>query len=450
MNIYNKDLTHTTPMIHNFTNDIRFQGIKPFEPRVPLAIPTMHDGAEMVYIKEAYDTGWMTTVGKSIDVIEELVSDYMGGMKTVALINGTSALHLAVKLAAERLYGSSSGVSTPAGKGAGGALYGKRVFCTDMTFDASVNPIVYEGGEPVFIDSEDETWNMDPEALRKAFELHPDVRIVMFVHIYGVPGKIQEIKRVCEEHGALLIEDAAEALGATIDGKPCGSFGDYAAISFNGNKIITGSSGGMLLTHDDYSAEKARKWSTQSRENAPWYEHEEIGYNYRISNLIASVIRGQWPFLDSNIALKKAIYERYQEGLQNLPLKVHGGGNYWLSCALIDADAMEPFAMADRHAAYQPESGKSCPTELLEAMKAFNAEGRPIWKPMHLQPLYRGNEYVTKQGRMRGNSNAYIVREQHPEVTSDIFQRGLCLPSDVQMTPEQQDIVMNIIRRCFR
>ncbi|MBQ9512512.1 MAG: DegT/DnrJ/EryC1/StrS family aminotransferase [Lachnospiraceae bacterium] len=436
--------------MHDFKSDSRFAGITPLASRAHLASPTMHDGAELKYMQAAYESGWMTTVGENIDAIEKTVAEYMNVKRAVALVNGTAAIHLAVKLAALKLYNTSTGVNTPQGLGAGGALLGKRVFCTDMTFDASVNPVVYEGAEPVFIDSERETWNMDPEALEKAFALYPDVKIVVFVHLYGVPGRIREIKKICEAHGALLIEDAAESLGTMADGVPAGSFGDYGIISFNGNKIITGSAGGMLLTHDDESADRAKKWSTQSREDAPWYEHEELGYNYRISNVVAGVIRGQWDFLAEHIARKKEIFERYKEGLKDLPLTVFGGGNYWLSCALIDADAMEEHVRGDRAAVYQIEENKSCPTELLEAMNAFNAEGRPIWKPMHLQPLYRNHEFITTHGAVRGGSNAYIASEQHNGVTTDIFARGLCLPSDIKMSKEQQDVVIEVMRRCFQ
>ena len=437
----------------------RFEGLVRLKKRALLSSATPHSEEELVYIRECYDTGWITTLGKNIDAIEKDVSDYMGseGKKkyAVALTNGTAAIHLAVKLAAEKLYGSSTGISTPLGKGAGGALYGKRVFVTDMTFDASVNPVLYEGGEPVFIDSEYETWNMDPKALETAFEVYPDVKLVIFVHLYGVPGKIEECKRICERHGAILIEDAAESLGAVVTASddtaiPTGAVGDYGVISFNGNKILTGSSGGMLICPDEYSYEKAKKLSTQAREAAPWYEHEELGYNYRISNIIAGVIRGQWPHLNEHIAGKKQVYERYCEGFKDLPATVHGGGNYWLSCLLIDREAMEPFARADRKAVYNSEAGKSCPSELLDALDAFNAEGRPIWKPLHLQPMYRGNEFITVNGRSRGNSDAYIRHEEIREITTDIFERGVCLPSDNKMTDEQERIVIEIVKRCFQ
>ncbi len=472
--------------MHDFNTDPRFSGIKRLEKRALLASATPHEEEELAYIKDCYTKGWITTVGENIDVIERDIAEYMSAVHTdggtagcgcagrsavggsaesdringserkhvVALTNGTAAIHLAVKLAAEKLYGSSTGISTPAGKGAGGALFGKRVFVTDMTFDASVNPVLYEGGEPVFIDSEYETWNMDPVALERAFEIYPDVKLVVFVHLYGVPGKIEECKKICEKHGAILIEDAAESLGAYVDLSdgsrvPCGSIGDYGALSANGNKILTGSSGGMLVCPDRYSYEKAKKWSTQSREAAPWYEHEELGYNYRISNIIAGIIRGQWPHLEEHIAGKKRVFDHYLDGLKNLPASVHGGGNYWLSTMLIDREAMEPFVRADRKALYEIVGGKSCPSEILDALNAFNAEGRPIWKPLHLQPMYRGNEFITAKGRTRGNSDAYIQHADAGEVTTDIFERGLCLPSDNKMTAEVQEVVNEVIRRCF-
>lgn len=445
--------------MRDFLRDERFKGIEKIEPkRALLSSATPHKKEEIKYIEECYEKGWITTSGDNINAIEADIAEYMSTERSrkyaVALTNGTAALHLAVKLAAEKIYGSSTGISTPSGKGVGGSLYGRRVFVTDMTFDASVNPVLYEGGEPIFIDSEYETWNMDPVALEKAFEIYPDVKLVIFVHLYGVLGKIEECKRICEKHGALLIEDAAESLGADVvlsDGSiaPSGSIGDYAGISMNGNKILTGSSGGALLCPDKYSYDKAKKWSTQAREAAPWYEHEELGYNYRISNIIAGVIRGQWPHLNEHIAGKKRVFEHYKEGLADLPVEIHGGGNYWLSSLLIKKDAMESFARADRESVYEPIVGKSCPSEILEALNTFGAVGRPIWKPMHLQPMYRGNEFITVNGRTRGNSDAYIEHSESPEVTTDIFVRGLCLPSDNKMTEETQGVVIDIIHRCF-
>lgn len=432
--------------MHDFINDPRFKNMKVLDDRVFLSSPTMHK-VEMNYIKEAYDSGWMTTIGENIDKIETLVSEYVGIPYAVALTCGTAALHLAVKLAAERIYNSSTGISTPSGLGLGGSLYGKRVFCSDLTFSATVNPVVYEGGEPVFIDSEYDTWNMDPEALERAFELYPDVRIVILVHLYGTPGKAERIRNICKSHGALLIEDAAESLGATFNGRQTGSFGDFGVISFNGNKIITGSSGGMLLVNDAYSAQKARKWSTQSREAAPWYQHEELGYNYRISNVIAGVIRGQWEFIREHIDAKKKIYERYKEGLSDLPIHMNPMDartvpNYWLSCLLIDSDAMCETERSDCAGIYKTASGKSCPTEILEALNTFNVEGRPVWKPMHLQNFYRKNGFVTVSREGISDSGSFSV-------SGDVFNRGVCLPSDNKMSIDQQNMVIDMIHRCF-
>ncbi len=297
---------------HNATGRLIDMDFKPFEKKVYLASPTMH-GEELKYMTEAYDTNWMSTIGTNIHEVERLAAENAGVKYAVALSSCTAALHLCMKLAGEKLYGRPA-----IGHG---ALEGKRVFCSDMTFSATLNPVVYEGGIPVFIDTEEESWNMDPVSLEKAFEMYPDVKLVVSAELYGFTGRIDLIKQICEKHGALLVEDAAEAKGATLHGKPCGSFGDYAAISYNGNKIITGSSGGCLLTNDIEVANRARKWSTQARENAKWYQHEEVGYNYRMSNVIAGVIRGQYPHLKEHIAQKKAIYERYRDGLKDLPKK---------------------------------------------------------------------------------------------------------------------------------
>ena len=405
----------------------------------------MH-GEELEYIKKAYETNWMSTVGENIDEVERQIAKKVGCNYAVALSCGTAALHLAVKLAGERLYGMP--------KPGKGTLQGHKVFCADMTFDATVNPIAYENGQAVFIDAEYDTWNMDPAALEKAFEIYPDVRLVVLVHLYGTPAKIDEIKAVCEKHNALIIEDAAESLGATYKGQQTGIFGDYNAISFNGNKIITGSSGGMFLTDSKADAEKVRKWSTQSRENAPWYQHEEIGYNYRMSNVIAGVVRGQIPHLAEHIAQKKAIYERYKKGFQDLPVQMNpyspeSEPNFWLSCLLIDPQAMCKQVRGDSDAAYVKEPGKTCPTEILETLAKYNAEGRPIWKPMHLQPIYRMNPFITANGNGRAKSNAYIAGEKPLDVGADIFSRGLCLPSDNKMTEDEQDKVIEIVKSCF-
>ena len=418
--------------------------IKPFDNKVYLASPTMH-GEELKYMTEAYNTNWMSTVGKNIDEVERIAAEKAGVKFAVGLCNCTSALHLCVKFAGERLYGKPA-ISH-------GALEGKRVFCSDMTFDATLNPVVYEGGIPVFIDTEEESWNMDPVALEKAFELYPDVKLVVCAELYGFPGRIDLIRDICHMHGALLIEDAAEAMGAYLNGQPCGSFGDYAAVSYNGNKIITGSSGGCLLTNDLEVANKARKWSTQARENAPWYEHEEVGYNYRMSNVIAGVIRGQYPYLEEHIAQKKAIYEHYEKGLKGLPVQMNpiADGtvpNYWLSALIIDKDAMCRQVRDDSKALYVAEHGKSCPTEILEAIASINAEGRPIWKPMHMQPMYRMNPFVTREGNGRARTNAYIAGGVF-DIGADIFDRGCCLPSDNKMTKEQQDRIIEVIRACL-
>lgn len=322
-----------------------------------------------------------------------------------------------------------------------------------MTFDATINPVIYEGGIPVFIETDEKTWNMDPVALEKAFEIYPEVKLVVIAHLYGFPGDISAIKAICEKHNALLIEDAAESMGATIDGRQTGSFGDYAAVSYNGNKIITGSAGGCLLVNDLDAANRARKWSTQSRENAAWYQHEEVGYNYRMSNVIAGVVRGQYGFLEAHIEQKKKIYERYRDGLKGLPVKVNPIlpntlPNYWLSCLIIEEDAMCKQVRSETESLYIGEHGKSCPTEILERIADINAEGRPIWKPMHMQPMYRMHAFIGRDGNMRAGTNAYIVGGVK-DIGADIFQRGLCLPSDNKMTEAEQERIISVIKACF-
>ena len=391
----------------------------PFEEKVWLATPTMH-GNELSYMTEAYKTNWMSTIGKNINEIERQIGEIVGVKHAIGLTTGTASLHLCMKLA--------------------GVKPGDKVFCSDMTFAATVNPVVYEKAEPIFIDGEKDTWNMDPEALKKAFEKYPEVKVVVVANLYGTPAKLDEIRAICDERGAILIEDAAESFGASYKGQMTGSFGHYNAISFNGNKIITGSAGGMLLTDDDAAAEKVRKWSTQARDNAPWYQHTELGYNYRISNVVAGVVRGQIPYLEEHIAQKKAIYERYKEGFKGLPVKMNpineecGTPNYWLSCLTINPEAMCKQTRTDCAASYEPEHGKSCPTEILEALLHANAEGRPIWKPMHMQPIY---------------SNCDFISVSSEDVGADIFDRGLCLPSDNKMTPEVQAKVIEIVKSCF-
>lgn len=413
-----------------FKQDKKF---KPFAKKVWLSSPTMH-GEELYYMTDAFEKNWMSTVGENINETERLVAQKIGCKYAVALATGTAALHLAVKLA--------------------GIKRGDKVFCTDMTFSATVNPVVYEGGEPIFIDTERDTWNMDPVALEKAFELYPDVKHIVVANLYGTPGKMDELRKIADAHGAVIVEDAAESFGATYKGRQTGTFGDIGIISFNGNKIITGSAGGMLLTDDIAQANKARKWSTQSRENAAWYQHEELGYNYRMSNVIAGVVRGQLPHLEEHIAQKKAIYERYKAGFKGLPVTMNpydeknAEPNFWLSCILIDGSAMCKHVRGDSDACYVAESGKSCPTEILETLAKYNAEGRPIWKPMHLQPIFRNNPFVTAAGDGRGMTNAYIA-SKNVDVGADIFGRGLCLPSDNKMTADEQNEIINIVRACF-
>lgn len=413
-----------------FTKTEKFEK---FAKKVYLSSPTMH-GDELKYMTEAFDTNWMSTVGENIDEIERIAAEKIGCRYAVALSSGTAALHLAMKLA--------------------GICRGEKVFCTDMTFDATVNPVVYEGGIPVFIDTERDTWNMDPVALEKAFEIYPGVKHIVVANLYGTPGKMEEIRKIADKHGATITEDAAESFGSVYEGRQTGTFGDVGVISFNGNKIITGSSGGMLLTNDVEQANKVRKWSTQARENAPWYQHEELGYNYRMSNVIAGVVRGQLPYLEEHIAQKKAIYERYKKGFKGLPIQMNpydekkSKPNFWLSCLIIDKAAMCRQVRGDTEACYVKEHGKSCPTEILETLAQYNAEGRPIWKPMHMQPIFRMNPFITRSGSGRARTNAYIAGSAE-DVGADIFARGLCLPSDNKMTTEEQDKIIEIVRACF-
>ena len=383
-----------------------------------LSSPTMH-GEELMYMQEAYQTNWMSTVGANISEVERITCEKVGTTNAVALASGTAALHMAIKLA--------------------GVKPGDTVFCTDMTFGATVNPVVYEGGRPVFIDTEYDTWNMDPDALERAFELYPDTKVVVVVNLYGTPAKYDEITAICKKHGAILIEDAAESLGATYRGRQTGSFGTYNAISFNGNKIITGSSGGILLTDDAEAAAKVRKWSTQSRDNAPWYQHSEIGYNYRMSNVVAGVVRGQYVHLEAHVARKKEIFERYRAAFANLPVTMNpyedvARPNFWLSCMLIDREAMCKQVRTETEATFVKEPGKTCPTEILAVLAKNSVEGRPIWKPMHMQPIYRDGPFVSCGGR---------------DVGADIFERGLCLPSDIKMTAAEQDEIIGLIKSCF-
>ncbi len=433
----------------NPTTAAKLAGLEPLRERLWLSSPTMH-GEEQRWVDEAIRTNWVSTVGENIDEVERLAAERVGAKHAVGLSCGTAALHLATRLAAERLYGQARPHE--------GTLAGRRAFCSDVTFDASVNPVAYEGGEAVFVDTERDSWNMDPAALERAFALYPDVRLVVVAHLYGTPAKMDKIRAICDAHDALLVEDAAESLGARCRlGEAwveTGAIGDYNAVSFNGNKVITGSAGGLLLTDSKADADRARKWSTQAREAAPWYQHEELGYNYRMSNVVAGVVRGQLPHLDEHVAQKRAIYERYRDAFAGLPVSMNPYDpeacepNFWLSCLLIDEEAMAPMVRGERDYLYTCEPGKSSPQEILDALASLNCEGRPVWKPMHLQPVYRANAFVTREGSGRGTTNAYIAGGGQ-DVGADLFRRGLCLPSDNKMTHAQQDLVVECVRRCF-
>lgn len=379
--------------------------MKRAEKRILLSTPTMH-AEEMGYIAEAFEKNWIAPLGFNCDGLEKEISEYVydgtDEMFTLALASGTAALHLAVKLA--------------------GVKSGDVVLCSDMTFSATVNPIVYEGGVPVFIDSERETWNMDPVAIEKAFQKYPNAKVVMLAHLYGTPSKMDEIIAVCKKYGAVLIEDAAEALSSTYFGKKCGTFGDYNVISFNGNKIITTSGGGMLLTNSSQAREKAFFWSTQSRENTIWYEHKEIGYNYRMSNVLAGIGRGQLKHLEEHRDLKEKIYQRYAEGFKDLPVKMNPyldetRPNFWLSCFTVD------------------ENVGISPMDILQKLNQANIESRPIWKPMHMQPVFEKEDFI---------------KVEEKAVNEDIFERGLCLPSDIKMTEAEQELVIEIVKSCFQ
>ena len=371
--------------------------------RIWLSCPTMH-GEEQIFIKEAFDTNWVAPLGKNVNEFEKEVAEFVGVNEAAAMTAGTHALHMAVKLA--------------------NVKEGDVVLCSDLTFSATVNPVSYENGTQVFIDSERDTWNMDPKALKIALEKYKGrVKAVMLVHLYGTPAKIDEIKALCDEYGAVLIEDAAESLSATYKGRQTGSFGKYSAVSFNGNKIITTSGGGMFLSDDTDAVKKVRFYSTQAREPFPYYQHEEIGYNYRMSNIVAGIGRGQMIHLNEHRKLKEDIYFRYKEGLKDLPVSMNpyekcSVPNFWLSCMLIDEDAMRYIN----------------PEKIRLSLEKENIEARPIWKPMHMQPVYKGYDFITA-----GDN-----------VGEDIFSRGLCLPSDIKMTENQQERVIELIKKAFQ
>lgn len=371
--------------------------------RIYLSSPTMY-GEELKYIHEAFDTNWVAPLGPNVNSFEKEFADYVGIGHAAALSAGTAAIHLALILA--------------------GVKKGDKVFCSDLTFSATANPITYVGAEPVFIDSERDTWNMSPEALEKAFKKYPDVKYVMVVNLYGTPAKLDEIIDLCNRYHATLIEDAAESLGAVYKGKQTGRFGKIAAFSFNGNKIITTSGGGMLVAEEQEIADRARFLSTQAREPERHYEHKEIGYNYRMSNIIAGIGRGQLLHLDEHIEKKKRIYETYREEFKEIKSismnpfdSENSKPNYWLSCIVLD------------------ESCEVKPLDIMLALEKENIESRPIWKPMHLQPVFKNCDFITTQAE--------------GSVGEDIFNRGLCLPSDIKNTKEDMDKIVAIIKSLF-
>lgn len=371
--------------------------------RIWLSSPTMH-GEEQAFVKEAFDTNWVAPLGKNVTEFENEMAQYLGCKAAAAMTAGTHALHMAVKLC--------------------GIGPGDVVLCSDFTFAATVNPVSYEGGTQVFIDAERESWNMDPKALLRGLEKYGNrVKAVIVANLYGTPAKLDEICALCDAYGVVLIEDAAESLSATYKGRQTGTFGRYNALSFNGNKIITTSGGGMFLSDDAEAVEKVRFYSTQARDAAPWYQHSELGYNYRMSNIVAGIGRGQLRHIEEHKALKTKIYRWYKEAFSALPVTMNpylacSEPNHWLSCFTISPEAME----------------RVMPERVRLTLEAENIESRPIWKPMHMQPLYAGYDFVTAE---------------QEDVGRDIFTRGLCLPSDIKMTEEQQQRVIDIIKGMF-
>lgn len=372
--------------------------------RILLASPHMSkEGFEQEYIKEAFDTNWVAPLGKNVDEFEKELANYVKVENAAALSAGTAAIHMAFK--------------------ALDVKQGDIVFCSTLTFSATANPIIYQNATPVFIDSEYETWNMDPKALEEAFKKYPNPKAVIMVHLYGTPGKVEEIARICKEHNVPLVEDSAESLGATVNGKQTGTFGEYGIYSFNGNKIITTSGGGMLVSNNKERIQKVRFWSTQSREPARHYEHKEIGYNYRMSNICAGIGRGQLKVLDKRIAKKTEIYETYKEAFKDIPeIKMqpylkNSTPNHWLSSILLE------------------KNSKVKPLDIIVALEKENIESRPIWKPMHLQPVFADYDFITT--------------EEKESISQDIFERGVCLPSDTKMTKEEQEKVIETIKKLF-
>ena len=373
------------------------------EKRIFLASPHMsEEGYEKEYIKEAFDTNWIAPLGENVNKFEEELSQYVGAKCGAALSAGTSAIHMALK--------------------ALDVKEGDIVFCSSLTFSATANPIIYQNATPVFIDCDRETWNMDPEALKKAFEKYPNPKAVVIVHLYGTPAKMDEIMAICNEHNVPLVEDAAESLGATYKGKQTGTFGKFGIFSFNGNKIITTSGGGMLVSDDEERIQKVRFWATQSRDKARYYQHSEIGYNYRMSNVVAGIGRGQLKVLNDRLAKKKEIYETYKDAFKDIPeiemkpVPVDTKPNYWLSTMLLKEDS------------------KVTPLNVMEALDKENIESRPIWKPMHMQPVFEKYDFI---------------KVEEKPISEDIFARGVCLPSDTKMTKEEQQEVIRIIKELF-
>lgn len=374
------------------------------EKRIFLASPHMSDeGYEKMYVKEAFDTNWIAPLGENVNKFEEELAEYVGTKHAAALSAGTAAIHMAFK--------------------ALDVKKGDIVFCSDLTFSATANPITYQNATPVFIDSEKETWNMDPKALEKAFEKYPHPKAVIVVHLYGTPAKIEEIRKICEKHEVPLVEDSAESLGATYKGKQTGTFGKYGIYSFNGNKIITTSGGGMLISEDEEKIAKVRFWATQAREKARHYEHKEIGYNYRMSNIVAGIGRGQLKVLDLRIKQKTEIYNRYKEAFKDMtdikmqPIPENTMPNHWLSVITIKEDS------------------KVKPLDIMVALEKENIESRPVWKPMHMQPVFEKFDFI---------------KVADEPVSKELFETGVCLPSDTKMTKEEQDKIVNIIKNLWK
>lgn len=370
--------------------------------KIYLASPTMH-GLEQEFVQEAFDTNWIAPVGPHVNAFEKEISEYTGAKYAAALSAGTAAIHLAVKLL--------------------GIGEGDVVFCSDLTFAASCNPVCYEHATPVFIDSEPGTWNMSPDALARAFEKYPHPKAVICVHLYGTPAKLDEIMEICRAHNVPMIEDAAESLSATYKEKQTGTFGKFGIYSFNGNKIITTSGGGMLVSEDKDAIDKARFLSTQARDPARYYQHSQLGYNYRMSNVDAGIGRGQLRSLDLHRRLKQEIYKTYKEAFSDIseismnPMNPDGEANNWLSCMTVE-----------------PTCGIT-PDQVMDALAEENIESRPIWKPMHLQPVYQSCDFFSNK--------------EEGSVSEEIFTNGLCLPSDIKNTKEDMDRIIGIIRGLF-